>query len=293
MPARRTTGLKVNDIALRLPLKLWGYDHLHFGYWDGLELNVDNMQRAQQQYTEKLASFIPAGVRTILDVGCGGGGFAEFLVERGHAVDCLAPDPELVEHARNRLGDRAEVHVSTFEDFTTERRYDLILMSESCQYIKSWACVERAAALLRPDGYLLICDVFRHRRSPRDKPHISSSGHNLERFLGFAAKEGFVVEEQIDITDHVGPTLDLYQQFLTEKALPVIDSCVEAFQRSHPWWFRFIKLFFGRQARHVRLKYENQSLAVFREYRAYLTLRLRKAAAGSPAQSSPEIRAAV
>jgi hypothetical protein len=39
MAARQTAHVKLRDIALRIPPML-GYDHLHFGYWEGLEINA-------------------------------------------------------------------------------------------------------------------------------------------------------------------------------------------------------------------------------------------------------------
>ncbi len=270
-----SSPVKLRDIALRIPPML-GYDHLHFGYWEGLEINADNLAAAQSQYERKLAAYIPDGVRTILDVGCGTGALATHLLNSGYKVDCLAPDPELVKRTRERLGDGAEVHVSTFEEFESERCYDLVLMSESCHCINSRECSRKAAELLAPGGYLLACDFFRHRASPRNKTYISRTGHNIDRFLGHAEENGFVLEERVDITDHVGPTLDLYQEFLTERVLPLIDSCLEVFQLSHPWLYRIARLLFARRALHLRKKYAHQGLDDFRQYRAYLTLRLRK-----------------
>ncbi len=270
-----SSPVKLRDIALRIPPML-GYDHLHFGYWEGLEINADNLAAAQSQYERKLAAYIPDGVRTILDVGCGTGALATHLLNSGYKVDCLAPDPELVKRTRERLGDGAEVHVSTFEEFESERCYDLVLMSESCHCINSRECSRKAAELLAPGGYLLACDFFRHRASPRNKTYISRTGHNIDRFLGHAEENGFVLEERVDITDHVGPTLDLYQEFLTERVLPLIDSCLEVFQLSHPWLYRIARLLFARRALHLRKKYAHQGLDDFRQSRAYLTLRLRK-----------------
>ena len=49
-----------------------GLEHLHYGYWpEGLPVSINNLRTAQENYTSFLLSQIPAGVRTILDVGCG------------------------------------------------------------------------------------------------------------------------------------------------------------------------------------------------------------------------------
>lgn len=289
---RSTRKPKLSDLGLNLIMKLSGLDDLHFGYWDGIEVSIDNVPQAQTQYSEKLASHIPEGVESILDVGCGAGKLAQFLIERGYSVECLAPDPEMVEQARERLGDSAVVHASGFEDFTTERKFDLVLMSESCQYIYVHEGLTRAAQALKPNGFLLIADVFRHRPSPRDRPYISKSGHNLGRFLDAAKDKGFALEKQIDITDNVGPTLDLYDELLTTKALPCAEAGIEMLRTTHPWVFRTLKLFLGRKTRLLGQKYRHQGLDVFRQYRSYLTLLFQKSPTGVESDNGTSRRAA-
>ena len=59
-----------------------GMDDLHYGYWPpDLPVLPQNLARAQAHYTELLMSHIPAGVRSILDVGMGAGTTARKLVE--------------------------------------------------------------------------------------------------------------------------------------------------------------------------------------------------------------------
>ncbi len=268
--------INFSDIALRLALDLWGVDDLHFGWWDGMEVSQENIPAAQTQYIEKVTAYIPEGVKTILDVGCGIGNVALILRNKGYQLECLAPDPKLIEKARERLGDETPAHVSRFEDFETDNRYDLILMSESCQYIKSGQGLAQAAKYLKPGGYLLAADVFRHMRWPRDKPYISKAGHNIDRFLNTASTNGFSVEENIDITDNVGPTLDLYDEFLQGKVIPVAEAGVEALGRNYPFTTRIIGWIWGKKLKFVRKKYQHQDQKTFREYRKYLLLRFRK-----------------
>lgn len=268
--------INFSDIGLRLALDLWGMDDLHFGWWDGLEVIHKNIPAAQKQYIEKIAAHIPEGVQTILDVGCGIGNVALYLREKGYQLECLAPDPKLIEKARERLGDRTQVHISRFEDFETDHRYDLVLMSESCQYIKSGPGLAQAAKFLKPGGTLLAADVFRHLPWPREKPYISKAGHNIDRFLNSAKENGFTVEERVDITDHVGPTLDLYDDFLQGKVIPIAEAVVEALGRGYPFTTRILGWIWGAKLKFVRKKYRHQDLKTFREYRKYLLLRFRK-----------------
>src|SRR4029079_3152702 len=97
-----------------------GATDLHYGYWsDGVDHTIRNMPRAQEDYCSFLLEHIPPGLNRILDVGCGAGGVASRLIERGHHVDCVSPSPFLNQQARTLLGDRARIFECKYEDFNT------------------------------------------------------------------------------------------------------------------------------------------------------------------------------
>ena len=85
---------QVTDPILDYYCKITNSDYLHYGYWDVEDkLNIENLRQAQEKYIEHLISFIPKGVKTILDVGCGIGGNALRLKKEGFDVEALSPDP--------------------------------------------------------------------------------------------------------------------------------------------------------------------------------------------------------
>ena len=69
---------------------------LHYGYWDeersNGRLDLDEIQRAQSRFTERLISFVPPETKTILDVGAGIGDNARALSRSGHRVTAISPD---------------------------------------------------------------------------------------------------------------------------------------------------------------------------------------------------------
>src|SRR5690606_11221288 len=74
-----------DDVMLKFFLDITGTDYLHFGMWEpGDPLELEYLQAAQERYAEHLLSLIPKGVRSILDVGCGVGGNARKMAERGY-----------------------------------------------------------------------------------------------------------------------------------------------------------------------------------------------------------------
>ena len=129
----KEVGLDIGLVLLKFFLKT---DHLHYGLFsDGLEGDIANLKQAQENYTELLAGHIEDGVKTILDVGCGSGKTARTLLDRGYTVDCVAPGRILPKRVRELLGDESEIFTCRFQDLETDKRYDLILFSESFQYL--------------------------------------------------------------------------------------------------------------------------------------------------------------
>ena len=80
----RDVGLEVGSILGKYFLKL---DHLHYGYWsNNLEVDITNLHIAQDEYTKLILSYIPDGVKSILDVGCGTGHIDKILLDNGYIV---------------------------------------------------------------------------------------------------------------------------------------------------------------------------------------------------------------
>lgn len=272
-----------NDIALRLGHRLFGLEHLHYGYFQkGLKPILANVSRAQREYVKNLLTFIPRGVVRIFDVGCGSGGVATQLVKKKYQVICLAPDPFLTAKTEENTGGRVTTITDYYENVTDlpAESFDLILMSESCQYIKireGWAQNRR---FLRPGGYVLIADFFRIR--PLDRPGLSKSGHPLEEFLREAEAHGFKLLRRRDITPQVAPTMDIYQEMIHNRVFPVAEALFEMAQRRFPLLYRFLKRILGKRVERLRLKYSQQDSRTFSTYKGYFVLLFQKNATAHP-----------
>jgi MPBQ/MSBQ methyltransferase len=79
--------------SLRFLHEVLGLERLHYGLWDGEDLDLDGLRAAQERYSERLRSWIPEGVSSILDVGAGVGTDALELSRAGYEVEGLSPDP--------------------------------------------------------------------------------------------------------------------------------------------------------------------------------------------------------
>lgn len=203
----RAIGL---DVGLAFTKWLTGAENLHYGLWDGLEVNASNLRTAQDAYSDKLFDFLPDSPQRILDIGGGAGETARKLIARGHSVDIVVPSEFLSERCRANAPE-AQVWTTTFEDFTTDRRFNLCLFSESFQYIPVAESLPRCAELLEPGGFLIIADCFRPAEFAGRDHSTVGGGHAIDAFREELARQPFEMIEEIDITASVAPSVDLEQ----------------------------------------------------------------------------------
>lgn len=210
---------RYQNAALNYYLALTDSPYFHYGYWEPLpvsveELTIARLRIAQEAYAAKLLDFIPKGTHTILDVGCGIGGNAAYLLERGFVVEGLAPDPFQQEQFLKRTHSQSIFHLTKFETFKTTNFYDLILLSESSQYIATFDIARCASSLLKRGGYLLIADMMRF--DVNYKEGIFSNCHLLTELQTALEEAGFTLVKTEDISLQIAPTIDL---------------CIDTFQR--------------------------------------------------------------
>jgi SAM-dependent methyltransferase len=253
-----------------------GASDLHYGYWsDGIEHTIRNLPRAQDEYCRFLLDHIPPGLTNVLDVGCGAGGVASKLVQRGHKVDCVSPSGFLNSQARELLGDRARIFECKYEDYNTTETYDAILFCESFQYMKVHETFDKIVAQLRPGGQLIICDFF--RTADDDRSSISG-GHRLPHFRETLSHHPFTQVEEIDITDRTAPTFTVIDSAFTQVLQPIWNEVDQAALATHPWLFKCGTWFFRRKLDKVKRKYftHQRSAENFKKYKTYRLMRFER-----------------
>lgn len=269
----RELGLEIGSICGRYFLKL---EHLHYGYWTGdIEVNIENLHLAQDEYTKFVISHIPDGVKTILDVGCGTGEIAKRLLDMGYQVDCVSPCPFLKKRASELLGGRSHIFECFYEGLRTSNRYDMVLFCESFQYIHMEQAISKTNELLKSSGYLFICDVF--RRDIKAKTVIGG-GHELGKFYNIIERFPFRTIENIDITEETAPNIDLLNDVLENVIEPVVDVGVRFFESTHPIALKFLRWKYRKKIDKVHKKYLEGGRAGedFKKYKYYQLLLYRK-----------------
>ncbi|MCG6133279.1 MAG: class I SAM-dependent methyltransferase [Nostoc sp. LLA-1] len=203
---------RYQNAAINYYLELTGSSYLHYGYWETIpasteDLTLAGLRIAQEAYMAKLLTFIPAETNSLLDVGCGVGGNAAYLKDRGFSVEGLAPDPfqqeKFIDHTKGQI----PFHLTKFEDFQSTHSYDLILFSESSQYIAADDIAQGAARLLNSGGYLLLADMI--RVDAKYNEGIFSNCHVASVLHAALEQAGFKLVKTEDISAQIAPTIDL------------------------------------------------------------------------------------
>src|SRR5512137_1220985 len=96
----------------------------------------------------------------VLDVGCGPGVYAEWLVDHGAQVVAFDANHKMVRLARRRLGNKAQVLLANLEtplEFATDASFDLIVAPLVMDYVQDWAFVfSEFFRVLKPGGFLIF-----------------------------------------------------------------------------------------------------------------------------------------
>lgn len=262
----RNIGLEVGAICSKYFLKS---QYLHYGYWtDDLEIDIANLPAALENYANFLVSHIPDGIRTILDVGCGLGGVAKKLVQMGYQVDCVSPNTFFSEQTREFLEDKSHVFECLYEELQTENRYDLILFSESFQYIAIEGAIKKSLGLLNSQGYLLICDFF--KKNAEGKGPLSG-GHPLNKFYAVISKYPFALVKDLDITDATMPTLDIANDITQKVIVPSINLGQQLLENRYPLASKCIKRLYRKKLQKINKKYfsGDRTGENFRKFKSY------------------------
>ena len=248
-------------------------EELHYGYWpNDKTATAQNFSEAQERHSQLIIDNIPKGVKKILDVGSGSGSLAKKIVALGYQVDCVIPSEFLADKVQQKLDGSSKIHITKFEDLDISNNYDLILFSESFQYVHLIKSIDKILSILDKNGHLLICDVF-HKNVSGISP--MRGGHRLDLFENEIEKTDLVKKADIDITLETAPTWDFLNQFLNEVAIPISDMSHSYMKYKYPKLIKFIKWKYRNRLEKIRKVWLSNELtgenfAKFKSYRLFL-----------------------
>lgn len=221
------------DFEALLSEVVYGHGFLHYGYFpDGPPEtpSAEAFGRAQQAYFDLLAATIPEGTKTILDVGSGTGSNAAALTKLGYALECLCPSEQLNEMARRKLPKTSTVHTTKFEDFETDKRFDLCIFAESFHYIDLASALGQIARYSKNGA--VIFDYF--RRPGAVSATDGTRGTHAD-FLAEVERQGKLkVVHDEDLTEAIQPTFYIFDHIKNVHLAPFAARFREEFRRTNP-----------------------------------------------------------
>lgn len=263
----KEVGLEIEYLALNFILNL---EHLHYGYFkDGLETNVSNLKKAQENYEELLISNIPEGTKSILDVGSGAGQTALNLTLKGYNVDCVSPNQRLTYYAKKLTGDKVRYYQCRLQDLKCDTKYDLVLFSESFQYIPVDQGIPVALQFLKPGGYIMVSDFFKN--DPENKSKLGG-GHRYDVWLNLKATFPIKTIIEKDITAETSPTADIFNRFTLEVIKPSWESLWALGEDRIPLLIKTVKRLYRKKLHKMEQKHftGQRGGENFRKYKKYM-----------------------
>lgn len=174
--------------------------YLHYGFFDRPDEPIHD---AQERSTSMLLARLPSPPARLLEAGIGLGTTLERLTLLGYDVEGVTPDEQQMAMVRERYGDRVRAHCTRFEDFQPGVTYDAVIFQESAQYIESDTLFARARALA---PRVLVLDEF--ALQPLDGPGL----HALDAFAAAAARHGFRLAEEVDMSAQAAPSITYFTE---------------------------------------------------------------------------------
>jgi ubiquinone/menaquinone biosynthesis C-methylase UbiE len=145
----------------------------------------------------------PQPEMSVLDVGCGTGAHLDVYRQAGCDLHGIDTSPAMLEIARKRLGDTADLHLGDatqmpFEDDSVDLAYSMFVLHEMDHDIRLGTLGEMKR-VVKPDGHILLIDFHAGRARPLKgwvvKPFIfltelAAGGRHFRNYRHFISIRG-------------------------------------------------------------------------------------------------------
>jgi hypothetical protein len=164
-------------------------------------------------------------------------------------------------------------HLNTFDEFVQNSQklpskptYDLLLFSESSQYMSPESIANGAACVTKPHGYVLLADML--RKDPEYREGMFSNclvNSDLHKAMEAA---GFMQITSDDISAHILPTLDICVQSFQSFGLSTMKYIANLVAIAVPPIYSILKYFLGKSIEKL-IKEGLQASTLFQKHLCY------------------------
>lgn len=151
--------------------------------------------------------------KRILDAGCGHGRYAAWLAERGAEVVGVDANAEMLDRARQRLGEQVDLRQADITEpleFAADGEFDGVVSGLSLHYVEDWReAFGEFARVLRAGGFLVF-----------------SAQHPVDEYIAFDAENYFDVEQEQMTWSADGEDVEVpfYRRPFSEVVNPLVES---------------------------------------------------------------------
>ena len=267
------------DVELNFYVNVLKLKSLHWGYWKDIKgLTLNNLKKAQINYSKKVLSYVPKSVKNILDVGAGMGDNAIRLARKDISVTAVSPEPTQKEvfAGIKRKHKNINFILSKYEYLKLKTKFDLILMSESSNYFPLKQAMKQTNKYLKTGGYLLVSGLFRKGNTTE-----YSTWNIIEDFEKEAIKNGLKLVSKEDITDYTAPTMQLANNFYSEYLLPFMALISKFYRKAFRWKVFLFSFLFRKEIQLAKRTFFNEiperiNVTKFKQKGRYLIYLFRK-----------------
>jgi len=274
----KAKGKAADDAQLKLYGQILPGGFLNYGYSDNPtqppeKMCLEDIEKAQVRYGERLVNLVVDKENPVLDSGCGMGGLTGLLLGKGFKPTALTPNRTQIRHVRQTYpqvpmieGKLEQIKLAQFH-----RAFGTVITSESFQYVKLTQGLDVIEQILQPGGRWILCDYFRTECSAH------KSGHLWTDFTSALQRHGWRIVVHEDITANVLPTIAYVHMWGRRFGLPVAQFATERLERKRPALHYILQDLIGKAREQIQEHLDIVDPAIFAREKKYMTLVIERA----------------
>jgi ubiquinone/menaquinone biosynthesis C-methylase UbiE len=178
-------------------------DFMNFGYWAD---DTKNQKQACENLMERLLSFFPKNVASILDVACGKGATTAYLAKEHPQANVTGINisEDQLAIARLNAPECTFVQMNAADMSFPAESFDAVICVEAAFHFDTRErFLAEACRVLKEGGRLVLSDILHTEEGERSRASLTEENHveDLDAYKAMLRRAGFDVLEVIDVTE--------------------------------------------------------------------------------------------